>query len=58
MAATDRGIDFEGVKEFELGHVVDYCIDWNEAHDPDEKKKKKKKAKRKATQADWNAFLG
>ncbi len=44
----------EGIKEMELGAFVDYCIDWNEAHDD----KKTKEVQRKATQYDWNVLLG
>lgn len=45
----------------EIGAFVDYIIEWNEWNDPDEKKEKKKEqraTKRKATQADWDAFFG
>lgn len=57
IAAIDRGLDFEGMKEMEIGQIVDYCIQWNEIHDPDDTKKKRKN-KRKANQADWDSFLG
>lgn len=47
----------------ELGHIVDYCIEWNELNEPEDEKGKKNKNKasrnkRKATQADWDALLG
>lgn len=48
----------------ELGQVVDYCTEWNRIHEPDDSdqdgksKKKEKVTKRKATQADWDAFFG
>lgn len=45
----------------EIGAFVDYIIEWNEWNDPDENKEKKKEqraTKRKATQADWDAFFG
>lgn len=39
--------------------MVDFCIEWNEANDPDpDKKEKEKVTRRKATQADWDAFFG
>lgn len=43
----------------DLGHVVDYIIEYNEMHDPDRAEKERKRVKRrKATQADWDAFFG
>lgn len=45
----------EGIKEMELGMFVDFCVEWNEANEPD---KKKKETKRNAKQYDWNVLLG
>lgn len=47
----------------ELGQAVDYVIEYNEINTPDDKPGKTKKSKeepikRKATQADWDAFWG
>lgn len=51
----------------EMGQVVDFCVEWNRIHNPDEEdgseskegtKKKEKVIKRKATQADWDDFFG
>lgn len=45
----------------EIGHVIDYVAKWNEIHEPIENEKgskKKKTTRRRASQADWNAFLG
>lgn len=48
----------------EIGEFVDFCIEWNEWNAPDDDKKGDKKkddekvVKRKATQADWDAFFG
>lgn len=42
----------------ELGQLVDYCDEWNRLHDQSgENNKKEKVHKRKATQADWDAFF-
>lgn len=41
----------------ELGMFVDFCVEWNEANDP-EHEKKNKDIQRKATQYDWNILLG
>lgn len=48
------------LRRMELGQIVDYCTEWNRIHEPEEsgKKKKEKVKKRKATQADWDAFFG
>lgn len=47
----------------ELGQLVDYVIEWNNVHSEEgegggAKPKKEKDTKRKATQADWDAFFG
>lgn len=47
----------------ELGQIVDYVVEWNNIHSDEtdgdsDSKKKPKDTKRKATQADWDAFLG
>lgn len=41
-----------------LGAVVDFCIDYNSRASKAEKEEKKREAKRRATQADINAFFG
>lgn len=44
----------------EIGAFVDYIIEWNEWNNPEDKDKKEKEKvnKRRATQADWDAFFG
>lgn len=47
----------------EIGQVVDYCLEWNKIHEPDDEsgsgnKKQTKPKKRKATQSDWDALMG
>ena len=45
----------------ELGQLVDYVIEWNNMHSEEIDGGGKKKAndtRRKATQADWDAFFG
>lgn len=46
-------------KGMDLGAILDYCQEWNEAHGikADDGKKKEPKV-RDATQADIDAFLG
>lgn len=50
------------LRRMELGQIVDYCTEWNRIHEPEDSekggKKKEKVKKRKATQADWDAFFG
>ena len=40
----------------DLGTLLDYCREWNEAHGAEVEKKKPKA--REATQADWDRFFG
>lgn len=40
----------------EIGQIVDYCIEFNEAHGIG--KQKQEDANRAATQADWDLFWG
>lgn len=45
----------------ELGQLVDYVIEWNNIHEEEDEGSgsgQKRANKRKATQADWDAFLG
>lgn len=42
----------------DLGAILDYCIEWNEAHAPEEKKHGGKPKIRNATQEDIDKFLG
>lgn len=49
----------------ELGQVVDFVLEYNELHNVESRsdgsvkeKEKKEPTKRKATQADWDAFWG
>lgn len=49
----------------ELGQVVDFVMEYNDLHDPKSTErqgkgapKKEAPTKRKATQADWDAFWG
>lgn len=46
------------MRHMELGQVIDFIIEYNEVHEVGDKKEKKKPTRRKATQADWDAFLG
>lgn len=60
QAALERGLTLSDIKKMELGQVVDFCIDYNERQKRAEKAAKQKPIpeKRKATQADINAFFG
>lgn len=45
----------------EVGQLVDFLTEWTNVHKDDfnfDEKKKHKVTKRKATQADWDAFFG
>lgn len=61
IAGVDRGLTVDAIREMELGHLVDYVTEYNRMHDykdPGEKPGKEKPKRRKATQADWDAFWG
>lgn len=43
----------------EIGQVVDFVEEWNDAHDEKKQEAKKNEVhKRKATQQDWDALFG
>lgn len=49
------------MRRMDIGQIVDYIIEYNEAHgiDADENDKATSKpTRRKATQADWDSFFG
>lgn len=39
------------------GQLVDYVVEWNNIHDTSDEENEEPK-KRRATQADWDAFFG
>lgn len=57
VASIARGLTYDALQEMEIGQIVDFCIEYNKMHEPKEDKKPKVN-KRKATQADWDAFFG
>ncbi len=56
----ERGLTITDMRRMTLGSVVDFCIDWNERHERAERaaKQKPKPQRRRATQADIDAFFG
>ena len=46
----------DAIKRMELGQLVDYCDEWNRMHD-ESREETPTVTKRKATQADWDAFF-
>lgn len=54
IGSISRGLTLEGVKEMEIGQLVDYCIEYNTQND-DEARGGGTKA---ASQADWDKFFG
>jgi len=49
----------DDMRRMDIGHIVDFIIEYNEAHDVnDDNKATQKPKRRKATQADWDAFFG
>ena len=47
----------QDIQHMTIGEVVDYCVEYNNRQYKAEKEEKKERG-RKATQADWDAFLG
>lgn len=45
------------MRRMDIGQIVDYCIEFNEAHEIKDEKQKAD-TRRAATQADWDAFFG
>lgn len=50
----------QDVRRMQIGQVVDFCIEYNKRHAEEvaEEKPKSKAGRRKATQAEIDAFLG
>ena len=58
-AGIERGLDMQSIKSMTLGQVVDFCIEYNKRQERvNQMQKGNKKGKRKATQSDWDRFLG
>lgn len=59
LAGIERGLTIQDIRKMTLGQVVDFCIDYNERQERAERAAKHPKSKkRKATQADIDAFFG
>lgn len=58
ISCIDRGLAPSDAKQMDIGHILDFCIQYNEMHDLGESEKKEKAKKRKANQGDWDAFFG
>lgn len=57
MAGVERGLTTSDIKEMEIGHVVDFIMEYNKRHESEEDRGKKEQSHRRmATQADWDAF--
>lgn len=56
IAGQNTGLSFADMKTMQLGQVLDYCIESINQRNRAEKKTKPRK--RKATQADIDAFFG
>lgn len=59
LTALERGLTMQDIKEMTIGQVVDFCIEYQNRQYEIEKEEKRRETKgRKATQADWDSFLG
>ncbi len=57
IAGSRRGLDWSAMRKMQLGAIVDYCVEYDNQQNAAEKEEKTP-TKRKATQADINAFFG
>lgn len=56
IAGSRRGLEWSAMQKMQLGAIVDYCIEYdNQQRQAD--KEEKTPTKRKATQADIDAFF-
>ena len=53
----ERGLSMSDIRRMQVGQVVDFCIDYNERQKRAEEQAEKPE-KRKATQADIDAWFG
>ena len=58
IACIDRGLTLEDARRMELGQIVDFCQTWNELHSADSGSAKSGASSRRASQTDWDKFLG
>ena len=57
IAGQRRGISFEAMRRMTLGQLVDYCTEYDNQQARAEKEEKHPK-RRRATQADIDAYFG
>lgn len=51
IAALERGLDYTAISKMTVGQVVDFCIEYNNRQNQEEKP-------HKATQEEINAYFG
>ena len=57
IGGLDKGLLLSDIKNMELGQLIDFIVDYNKQYEKAERNSQQGK-KRKATQADWDAFWG
>lgn len=57
IAGQRRGVSYEAMQHMTLGALVDYCTEWDN-QEARANKKADKPTRRKATQADIDAYFG
>ncbi len=57
IAGIDRGLDFDGMKQMDIGQIVDFVLEWNNTHMDEDAELEGSVGTRKATQADWDNFF-
>lgn len=57
----DRGLTMADMRQMQIGQVVDFCIEYNEREKKAQKAQERREKgleRRKASQADFDAFFG
>ena len=55
IAGSRRGLEWSAMQKMQLGAIVDYCVEYDNQQ---AKEDKKEPMRRKATQADIDAYFG
>lgn len=54
----ERGLAMSDIRRMTVGQLVDFCIDYNKRNKESNDKKPEKPKRRRATQAEIDAFFG
>ena len=57
IGATQRGLSLEGISKLDIGQVVDFVMEYSNESTTETEEEIRTRTK-KASQNDWDAFLG